>query len=161
MTFAEFAALVGEELGVSDWVAVDQARIDAFADCTGDRQWIHVDPEMARRRSPFRTTIAHGYLTLSLIGGLALQVLDRSGGLPDLQGAFLHGVDNVRFLSAVRAGSRVRLRSRMAAFDLESPGKYLLRTANTIEIENEPAPALTADVLTILYERRRRPSGPA
>lgn len=158
MTFAELAARVGSELGVSDWIVVDQDRIDRFADCTGDRQWIHVDPEMARRRSPLRTTIAHGYLSLSLIGGLAREVLERAGGMPDLQGAFLHGVDAVRFHAAVKSGSRVRLRAVVASFEPEAPGKYLLRTANTIEIEGETTPALTAEVLTLMYERRQRPA---
>ncbi len=98
----------GREIGVSEWVVVDQKRIDEFADCTGDRQWIHVDVERARRESPYGGTIAHGYLTLSLAASLTIE----AGVIPSDAGAALnYGLDKVRFIAPVRAGARVRNRS--------------------------------------------------
>ena len=150
-TFAELRGLVGQELAVSDWLQIDQARIDAFAECTGDKQWIHVDPEQARRRSPLRTTIAHGYLTLSLVSSFiqAMRIL------PDnTQGAFNYGIDHVRFLAPVRAGARVRLRTVLLAMEDKGLGRYLIKASNTMEIEGEEKPALIADTLVMLYEKR-------
>ena len=99
---------VGSELGVSDWNLLDQARINQFAECTGDHQSIHVDPERAKRESPYRAAIAHGYLTLSLIGSLSQEI----GVVPsDAAAGFNYGLDKVRFLAPVPAGSRVRLES--------------------------------------------------
>ncbi|TIV35769.1 MAG: MaoC family dehydratase, partial [Mesorhizobium sp.] len=109
-TFEQLRTMSGQELGVSDWTTVDQRRIDQFAECTGDHQWIHVDPERAKRQSPFRTTIAHGYLTLSIIGALALEM----GIVPEnTQAAFNYGFDKVRFLAPVKAGARIRLRTTL------------------------------------------------
>jgi acyl dehydratase len=143
----------GQELGVSDWMVVDQARIDQFAECTGDRQWIHVDPQRARRQSPFRTTIAHGYLTLSIIGCLSQEM----GVIPEnTQAAFNYGLDKVRFLTPVRAGSRVRLRVTLLKMEDKGPGQYLMTVANTIEVEGEEKPALTAETLAMFYERRNK-----
>ena len=104
-TLATIGDFVGRELGVSDWVTVDQQRIDEFAACTGDKQWIHVDVERARRESPFGTTIAHGYLTLSL-----LPVMQQSvGTLPvGVTAALNYGADRVRFITPVKAGARIR-----------------------------------------------------
>src|SRR5208337_2690973 len=100
-SLATAPAFVGRDLGVSDWLAVDQDRIDQFAACTGDRQWIHVDVDRARRESPFGGPIAHGYLTLSLIGPLSLDV----GVVPaDAAAGFNYGLDKVRFLAPVPAG---------------------------------------------------------
>src|SRR3954464_14104832 len=103
-TLQQFA---GREIGVSGWTAIDQHRIDEFADCTGDRQWIHVDVERARRESPFDGTIAHGYLTLSLAASLSIEA-----GIipPDADAALNYGLDKVRFLVPVRAGARIRNR---------------------------------------------------
>jgi acyl dehydratase len=143
----------GQELGVSDWMMVDQSRIDQFAECTGDRQWIHIDPERARRQSPFRTTIAHGYLTLSIIGCLSQEM----GVIPEnTQAAFNYGLDRVRFLSPVKVGSRVRLRVTLLSMEDKGPGQYLMKVANTIEIEGEDKPALTAETLAMFYERRKK-----
>ena len=104
-TFAELQHMAGQELGLSRWVVVDQSMIQQFADCTGDHQWIHVDPERARRESPFRKTIAHGYLTLSLVGALGQEI----GALPEnTQAAFNYGLDKVRFLAPVITGARVQ-----------------------------------------------------
>lgn len=151
LTFEMLRARTGQELGVSGWVTVDQGKIDQFAACTGDRQWIHIDPERARRQSPFRTTIAHGYLTLSMVAALALDI----GVVPEnTQAAFNYGLDRVRFLAPVRVGARVRMRSVLMALDDHGPGQYLLKASNTIEIEGEAKPALVAETLVMLYERR-------
>jgi acyl dehydratase len=156
VTFASLKGQVGQEIGVSDWVLVDQDRINQFAECTEDRQWIHVDPDRAKRESPFRSTIAHGYLTLSLIAGLALQV----GGLPNnLQAAFNYGLDKVRFIAPVRVGARVRLRSTLMSLEDKGPGQYLMKASNTIEIEGEEKPALIAETLAMLFERRAQTGG--
>jgi acyl dehydratase len=142
--------MIGEELGVSDWHVVDQDRVNQFAETTGDRQWIHVDVERATRESPFRAPIAHGYLTLSLVGGLGLEI----GAVPaNTQAAFNYGLDKVRFLNPVRVGSRVRLRTTLVSLEDKGPGQYLMKTSNTIEIEGETKPALIAETLAMLYER--------
>ena len=152
-TYEQLRTMEGQELGVSDWMVVDQARIDQFAECTGDRQWIHIDPERARRQSPFRTTIAHGYLTLSIIGCLSQEM----GVIPEnTQAAFNYGLDKVRFLAPVRVGSRVRLRATLLSMEDKGPGQYLMKVANTIEIEGEEKPALMAETLAMFYERRRK-----
>ena len=152
-TYDQLRAMVGQELGVSGWIVVDQHRIDQFAQCTGDRQWIHVDPERARRESPFRTTIAHGYLTLSVIGALSQEM----GVIPEnTQAAFNYGLDRVRFLAPVRVGSRIRLRATLISMEDKGPGQYLMKFSNTIEIEGEEKPALLAETLAMFYERRKK-----
>lgn len=137
---------VGRELGVSGWLAVDQDRIDRFAEVTGDRQWIHVDTERARRESPYGTTIAHGLLTLSLLPALRAEV----GVVPDgVARVVNYGYDRIRFLSPVRSGARIR--ARVVLSEVEGKGEgVLLRTANTVEVEGEERPALIADALTLL-----------
>lgn len=152
-TFEQLRGMVGQELGVSDWTLVDQDRIGQFAECTGDRQWIHVDPDRAKRQSPFRTTIAHGYLSLSLIGGLSQEL----GVAPEnTQAAFNYGLDKVRFIAPVKAGARIRLRSRLLSMEDRGPGQYLLKVENTVEIEAEAKPALIAETLVMFYERRKK-----
>jgi len=153
LSFEGLRALTGQELGVSSWIRVDQEKIDRFADCTGDRQWIHVDAERARKESPFRRPIAHGYLTLSLVSAM---MLDIDMTPENTQAAFVHGLDAVRFIAPVRSGSRVRMRSTLVGMDDCGPRQYLVRTANTVEVEGDLRPALTADVLIMLYERRKR-----
>jgi acyl dehydratase len=151
-TFEQLREMTGQELGVSGWTLIDQSRIDQFAECTGDRQWIHIDAERARRQSPFRTTIAHGYLSLSLIGGLSQEM----GIAPEnTQAAFNYGLDRVRFIAPVKVGTRVRLRCRLLSMEDRGPGQYLLKVENTLEIEDEDKPALIAETLVMLYERRR------
>lgn len=155
-TYEQLRAMTGQELGVSGWVEVDQARIDQFAECTEDRQWIHTDPERAKKESPFRTTIAHGYLSLSLIGGLSQQM----NVVPEnTQAVFNYGLDKVRFLAPVRVGTRVRLRASLISVEDKAPGQYLMKFANTIEIEGEEKPALMAETLAMFYERRRKAGG--
>ena len=145
-TYEQLRTMAGQELGVSEWTTVDQNRINQFAECTGDHQWIHVDPVRARRQSPFRTTIAHGYLTLSIIGALALGM----GIVPEnTQAAFNYGFDKVRFLAPVRVGARIRLRTTLLSMEDRGPGQYLMKAANTVEIEGEPKPALTAETLVM------------
>jgi acyl dehydratase len=143
-TAGQFA---GRELGVSEWVALDQDRIDAFAACTGDRQWIHVDVERATRESPFRGPIAHGYLTLSLVAAMVMEL----GAIPDDAATGLnYGLDKVRFIAPVRAGTRVRARAKLRAAEPQGDARMLLRLDCTLEIEGETKPALIAELLCLL-----------
>ena len=138
---------VGRELGPSDWIVVDQTMIDRFADATGDHQWIHVDVERARREMPGGTTIAHGYLTLSLVPRLAatlLQVSKRSRGVN-------YGSNRVRFTNVVPAGSRVRLRLKLLAAEEVPGGGVRLTSEMTVEVEGQARPALVAEVLSVHY----------
>jgi acyl dehydratase len=146
-SIATIDSCVGRELGVSDWVAVDQARIDAFAACTGDRQWIHVDVERAKRESPFGGTIAHGYLTLSLLAALAIEI-----GLipPDASAGLNYGLDKVRFMTPVKAGARVRSRVTLMSAEKKEGGRIIIKTMNELQIEGEDKPALIAESLAML-----------
>ncbi len=151
LTMSNMKDRVGSELGVSDWMVVEQERINEFADCTGDRQWIHVDVDRAKRESPFGGPVAHGYLTLSLIGPLSLDV----GVVPaDAAAGFNYGLDKVRFLAPVPAGGRVRLRIVLDNVEEKKDGQLLVKTRNTIEIENSDKPALIADALALLVPRK-------
>ncbi|TKC80211.1 MaoC family dehydratase [Trinickia terrae] len=143
-TLGDFA---GRELGVSNWVVVDQARIDAFAECTGDKQWIHVDVERARRESPFGGTIAHGYLTLSLLASLAIEI----GFVPkDAKAGLNYGLDKVRFMTPVKAGARVRSRVTLVSVENKGGGRILIKAMNELQIEGEDKPALVAETLAML-----------
>lgn len=149
LTADQMAARVGEET-VSDWVLVDQAMIDRFADATGDHQFIHVDPERAAA-TPFGGTIAHGFLTLSLMPMLAARVSDA----PVLAGRTMgvnYGGDRVRFVSPVRSGSRVRGRFKLLSFGEEKPGRYRQVTGFTVEIEGQDKPALTAEWIALVVD---------
>jgi acyl dehydratase len=150
-TMSTVPAFVGRELGTSDWIAVDQERIDRFADCTGDRQWIHVDAERARRESPFGAPIAHGYLTLSLVAPMAMAL-----GLipPDAASGLNYGLDKVRFVAPVRAGARVRNRVSLLSAEPQNGGRMLLKVQCTLEIEGEAKPALVAEMLCMLIARQ-------
>jgi acyl dehydratase len=151
LTMSSLKDRLGSELGVSDWMLVDQERINEFAECTGDRQWIHVDVERAKRESPFGGPVAHGYFTLSLIGPLSLDV----GVVPsDAAAGFNYGLDKVRFLAPVRAGGRVRLRVVLDNVEEKNDGQLLVKTKNTIEIENSDKPALIAEALALLVPRK-------
>jgi acyl dehydratase len=142
---------VGRELGVSDWVVVDQDRIHAFAACTGDRQWIHVDVERARRESPFGGPIAHGYLSLSLVAAMVMEL----GVIPaDAATGLNYGLDKVRFIAPVKAGARVRTRANLMAADAQSGGRVLLKLDCMLEIEGEAKPALVAELLCLLIGKR-------
>ncbi len=146
-TMATAAQCVGRELGVSDWITVDQERIDAFAACTGDRQWIHVDVERAKRESPFGGPIAHGYLILSLV---AAMVMELGVVPPDAASALNYGLDKVRFIAPVKAGARVRMRAKLASAEPQNGGRLLLKLQSTVEIEGEAKPAVVADLLCML-----------
>ena len=142
---------VGRELGASGWVAVDQDRIDRFAECTGDRQWIHVDVERARRESPFGGPIAHGYLTLALVAAMVMEL----GVIPpDAASGLNYGLEKVRFIAPVKAGARVRTRVSLLSAKQQSGGRMLLKLNCTLEIESEPKPALVAETLCMLIGKR-------
>ena len=142
----EIRSRVGEEVGVSGWLVVDQARIDAFADATEDRQFIHLDAEAAAR-TPFGGTIAHGFLTLSLLSRMAAEAMLLPEGLKMVVN---YGLDRVRFLAPVRSGSRVRGRFVLDSVEEKAPGQWLMRHIVTVEIEGGDKPALTAVWLTLL-----------
>lgn len=143
-TVGEF---VGKELGVSSWYAIDQDRINAFAECTGDHQWIHVDVDRSKRESPFGGTIAHGYLTLSMLAPLQEEI----GVIPDgTRQAINFGLDKLRFLTPVKAGARIRMRVTLLSVEDRGKGRLLLRTANTFDIEGAEKPALTAESLALV-----------
>jgi acyl dehydratase len=146
-SFSSAADLVGEELGVSEWIALTQHRIDQFADCTGDHQWIHVDVERAKRESPFGSTVAHGYLTLSLLAPTTFEIIVKPAGINQ---ALNYGLDRVRFIAPVKAGSQVRNRVKLVAVENKGNGRVLLTTENTIEIEGEDRPALIATALVMV-----------
>jgi acyl dehydratase len=143
-TAAQFA---GHELGASEWVALDQDRIDAFAACTGDRQWIHVDVGRAKRESPFGGPIAHGYLTLSLVAAMIMEL----GLIPeDAATGLNYGLDKVRFIAPVKAGSRVRARAKLRAAEPQGDARTLLRLDCTLEVEGQAKPAVVAELLCLL-----------
>jgi len=144
---ADLGRFVGKELGVSGWLTVDQGRINEFSRATGDHQWIHVDVERAKRESPYRGTIAHGYLTLSLIAGMVMEI----GAVPaDAKAGLNYGLDKVRFMAPVRAGARVRGRVVLLGAEDKRNGRVLLKLECTLEIEGEDKPALVAEMLSML-----------
>jgi acyl dehydratase len=139
--------LVGREVGLSDWVTLDQSRIDRFADLTNDHQFIHVDPERARR-TPLGGTIAHGFLTLSMLGDL-VRVADFT--MAGATWGMNYGFNRIRFLSPVRSGSRIRGRFTLKAMEERSPGQWMDTLDVVVEIEGESRPALVAEWLTLTY----------
>jgi acyl dehydratase len=147
LSVANLADWVGNELGTSEWVTVGQDRIDEFARCTGDHQWIHVDIERATKESPLGGPVAHGYLTLSLLSRMCMDI----GVVPsDALAAFNYGLDKVRFLTPVKAGARVRTRTVVAEVKDLGMGRKLVKLVNAVEIEGEPKPAMVAETLTLL-----------
>ncbi len=139
---------LGQEVGVSDWVEITQERVNSFADCTEDRQFIHTNPEMAAKLTPFGGTIAHGFLTLSLLTRFA------ETGLPMIKAAKMgmnYGLNKVRFLSPVPAGARVRGRFELISAKEKDPGQILQCHRITVEIEGADKPALVADWLTLVF----------
>lgn len=140
---SELQALIGHEVGLSKWFEVDQARIDAFADCTEDHQFIHVDPEAAKA-TPFGGTIAHGFLTLSLASAMSY---DAVAPLDGVMMGVNYGFDKLRFLAPVRAGSRIRGRFKLMSAEDKGSGRWLLKQELTVEIEGEDKPALIAEWL--------------
>ena len=143
----ELKNYIGKALGHSDWLTVDQQRVDQFAECTGDQQFIHVDPEKAAQ-TPFGGTIAHGFLSLSLLSRMAADVML----VPDTtRMAVNYGLDRVRFLAPVRAGKRVRGHFTLDGVDDKAAGQLLIRQTVTVEIEGEDKPALTAQWLGLIF----------
>ena len=143
----EIRSRVGDEVGVSSWLIVDQARIDAFADATEDHQFIHVDPEAAARAG-FGGTIAHGFLSLSLLSRMAAEAMLIPEGL---KMAVNYGFGRVRFIMPVRSGKRVRGRFVRDSVEEKAPGQLLVGHKVTVEIEGEEKPALVADWLGLIF----------
>ncbi|HEX8937999.1 MAG TPA: MaoC family dehydratase [Sphingomicrobium sp.] len=143
----EIRAKIGKEIGVSSWLIVDQKRIDGFADATEDRQFIHVDPATAAQ-TPFGGTIAHGFLTLSLLSRMGAEAML----IPDgVKMAVNYGFDRVRFLAPVKSGARVRGRFILDSAEEKAPGQVLMRHTVTVEIEGVEKPALTAQWLGLIF----------
>lgn len=147
LTFEKMGTMVGEDLGTSSWQVVTQEAVNEFANCTGDKQWIHIDVERAKKESPFGGPVAHGYLTLSMLSAMAMEI----GVVPQGTAAALnYGLDKVRFLAPVPVGARIRLHSKLSGLERKSNGQYLMSTENTIEIDGADKPALIAESLAML-----------
>jgi len=148
ISLAAYQNLVGRQIGVSSWHLVDQSRINVYADVIDDHQFIHVDPERARRETPFGTSIAHGFLIMSLLSIMSYEVM------PAIEGTTMgvnYGFDKLRFVSPVRAGSRVRGLFALTEAKLRKPRELQSRTNVTVEIEGEDKPALVADWIGLIY----------
>ena len=145
-TLEEIRGRIGSEIGVSGWIAIGQERVEEFADATEDRQFIHVDPDAAAR-TPFGGTIAHGFLTLSLLSRMGVEAMLLPEGT---RMAINYGLDRVRFLAPVRSGKRVRGRFTLDSVEEKGPGQILLRHSVTVEIEGEDKPALSAVWLALI-----------
>ena len=143
----ELNSHIGQEIGVTDWFPVTQERIQQFADATGDHQWIHVDVERARRESPFKTTIAHGFLTLSLLPQFMPQVLQIKGGM---RMGINYGLNRLRFVSPLRAGVRIRARFTLQSIKDFGEGLEIMYTV-TVEGENAEKPICVAEWLVRYY----------
>lgn len=143
----ELTQYVGKELGCSEWLIIDQQRINLFAEATGDFQFIHVDPERAAQ-TPFGGTIAHGFLSLSLIPKLMEDLLVLPEGLKMVVN---YGLDNVRFVQPVKVDSRVRLKVELSEVTEKKPGQWLLKAIATLEIEGEEKPAFVAEPLSMCF----------
>src|SRR3954453_22108220 len=145
---AAYQAMVGTEVGVSSWHLVDQKRIDVYADVIEDHQFIHIDPERAARETEFGSTVAHGFLTMSLMSIMSYEVM------PVVEGTTMgvnYGFDKLRFISPVKAGKRVRGRFVLTEAKLRKPKELQTRTNVTVEIEGEEKPAIVADWLGLIY----------
>src|SRR5689334_3889329 len=150
LTVATLDTLVGRQFAPTEWILVDQQRINQFADCTGDHQFIHVDPERVARETPFPGTLAHGFLLLSLAAG------HRQRDFPPVADVALvlnYGLDKLRFISPVFAGARVRYNTRVLAAEPRGDGRVLLRQEATLEVEGQEKPALVAELLALYIAR--------
>jgi acyl dehydratase len=145
--FEEITARIGTEIGVSDWILIDQKAIDTFAEVTGDHQFIHVDPAAAAQ-TPFGGTVAHGFLTLSLLSQMAAGVMLIP---PTIRMAVNYGFDKVRFIAPVRSGKRVRGRFTLVSIEEKRPGQWQFLHHVIVEIEGEEKPALTADWIGMIF----------
>ncbi|AYF88582.1 MaoC family dehydratase [Pseudomonas sp. JS3066] len=144
---AELKNYVGKELGHSEWVTIDQNRINQFAECTGDHQFIHVDPERAKQ-TPFGSTIAHGFLSLSLIPKLIEGLLIMPEGLKMVVN---YGLDSVRFIQPVKVDARVRLAVKVSDITEKNPGQWLIKALCTLEIEGQQKPAYVAESISLCF----------
>ena len=143
-----YRQMVGQEIGVSSWHLIAQKRIDSYADVVEDHQFIHVDPERTKHETAFGTTVAHGFLTMSMLSIMSYEVM------PVIEGTTMgvnYGFDKLRFISPVRAGSRVRGRFTLMDAKLRKPTELLSRTNVSVEIEGEAKPALVADWIGLIY----------
>jgi acyl dehydratase len=157
ISLVDVPGLVGQELGTSEWITVDQTMIDLFADATHDHQFIHVDPTRAEAESPFGGTIAHGFLTLSLLSTMNFKTVPK---IREQTMGINYGFDRVRFMSPVRSGSRVRGHFTLADCRFRGAGMLMTTYDISIEIENEKKPALTACWITIVqFDPKDRPEG--
>lgn len=150
LTVATLDSLVGREFAPSDWISVDQPRIDQFAECTGDHQFIHVDPERVARETPFPRTLAHGFLLLSFAAGHRQRDFPK---VTDVALVLNYGMDKVRFTSPVLSGSKVRFHTRVVAAEPRGPGRVLLRQEARLEVEGQDKPALVAELLALYVAR--------
>lgn len=147
---AQLQSQVGEETHVSDWVEIDQTRINQFAEATGDHQWIHVDVERAERESPYKAPIAHGFLTLSMLPMLTSAGSDEKPAYPGLKLAVNYGLNRVRFPAPVPVGSRIRARSTLKEVTEVTGGLQIIREV-TVDVEGGEKPACFAETVSRLY----------
>ena len=147
VSYEELPKLAGQEMGTSEWVTIDQDRINKFADATGDHQWIHIDVERAKKELPGGKTIAHGYLTLSLLPMLGAQIMRVTG----VSRGINYGSNKVRFTNMVPVGSRVRGRQKLLSAEAKSGGMQLI-SEFTIEIEGQDRPALVAETIGLIFK---------
>lgn len=150
-TLAVLQGRVGEEIHVSDWLAMTQERVGRFADATDDHQWIHVQPERAAKESPWKTTIAHGYLTLSLYPALRGLVTEGSPPYPGVRNVINYGLNKLRFVNAVKVGARIRGRAKLLAVEEVKGGGFQTTEEFTVEIDGESKPACVAEVIMRFY----------
>ena len=148
VTVEQIPALVGSEIGRSEWRAITQEMINSFAEATDDHQWIHLDPERAAAETPYGGTIAHGFLSLSLIPKLMESLLVLPEGLKMVVN---YGLDSVRFVQPVKVDSRVRLKVALTEVTEKKPGQWLLKATATLEIEGQDKPAFVAEPLSLCF----------
>lgn len=146
IAYKDIAQYVGQEIGVSDWVLVDQDRVNKFADATGDHQWIHIDVERAKKELPTKGTIAHGYLTLSLIPYLGSKIMRMEGVSMGIN----YGSNKIRFLNMVPVGSKVRARQKLVSAEARGGGIQMINEF-TIEVEGQTKPACVAETISVIY----------
>jgi len=144
---SELTSYIGKDLGHSEWMTIDQERVNQFAECTGDHQFIHIDEEKAKQ-TPFGGTIAHGFLSLSLLPALSAGLVISPIGL---KMAVNYGLDSLRFIQPVRVGSRVRLQSTVIDVTEKKPGQWLIKARSTLEIEGSEKPAFIAEGLSLYF----------
>lgn len=144
---SELKSYIGKNMGHSEWLQIDQERVNQFAECTGDHQFIHIDEEKAKQ-TPFGGTIAHGFLSLSLLPVLSSEISLRPEGL---KMAVNYGLDSLRFIQPVRVGSRVRLHSEVLDVTEKKPGQWLVKARSTLEIEGVDKPAFIAEGLSLYF----------